>query len=96
MLDALRVSKNIYSVSLIQPTVSAILKRLVGQLWVDFSSRLQEEDVCAGVLRTQVNVAKNTGPYRYFGSIEDQVRIDIHNSRFLQTVRDSCTTEAQA
>lgn len=58
MFDTFHVAKDVHSVALVQPTVDTVAVRCSS--WEGFAiSRLQKEDIGAGVLCTKVNVAQN-------------------------------------
>lgn len=83
MFDALSVAKYIDSIPLIQPAVESCAGAFVDQLRVRFGARFEQKDVSARVLGAQVNMAKYTRSNAGFGTIEDQIGIDVDNGGFL-------------
>lgn len=69
MLNALSVTEDVYTISLIQTVVKSCSRVLVDKFGIGFGTGLEQKDISTGVPGTQVNVAENTGSDTCFGTV---------------------------
>jgi len=83
VLDALHVPKDIHTISLVQPTVDPVSVRGPGRLG-DRLARLEKENIRSRVLCAEVDVAEDARSDAGFGTVEDQIGIDVDDGRALE------------
>lgn len=86
MFNTFHVAKYAHSIALVKATIDDTPIRSSTGQWFGVAW-FEKENVCSGILCAEVNMTENTcANFHRLSSVENQIRINVHDSGPLMTV----------